>query len=160
MRIWKGLEMEGKDKGVMTLFVSSPVIGYEEMCLVKKYITDDIKVVYFGAGYSNTNYFTDSAIQIVENIKNTRKIKYVLETNNAQSLDYKIIEYLDNVIVRNKYCGKIDVSKIICKVEANNTVYIYPGIDSAYVTNLDNLKNGQFVGTDVELFNNEHEESI
>jgi len=49
MKLWKGIEKEGKFKGIKTLFIGSKSITFEE---INKLLLDDknIKQLYFGAG--------------------------------------------------------------------------------------------------------------
>lgn len=51
MRIWKGAEMEGRDKGKITLFVESFIINKRVINIIKYYANKEkINRIYLGAG--------------------------------------------------------------------------------------------------------------
>lgn len=129
MKVWIGPELEGYDKGVLTMFVKAEKPNPE-------YLTDyfydnpECKRLYLGAGRTDTKEFPialfdfcdDNNITVV--IETTPSgLKYIPEEIRES---YQIILRFDAPEAANMLCGvdllKVDTMDMVYICEVNNTI--------------------------------------
>lgn len=100
MRVWIGLEMEGKQKGVKTLFVCGRKINTAVITrLMKKHCPERL---YLGAGRTNTK-LTNSQLTRLRQICDQYNIAIIMEVLNEDMNDLLKglnLNYIDQIIVR------------------------------------------------------------
>lgn len=166
MKIWKGPEMEGRDKGVMTLFVKDFCV---RSLVIKKYLklNPDCKRLYLGAGRTDTlELYPQSSrataySQFMELIRycNKNRIPIIMEVSyeNLKRVDKQILNMLDQIIVRlfDKSLKELGDSDCI-KLDDDETVYVTELIHMKK-TDLSTL-NGDLFSVDVTLYSDEQED--
>jgi hypothetical protein len=110
MKMWIGKEKEGVYKGLVTLFIPSPLISYISICnILEKY--KKIQQIYFGAGRcSNINQ--DVVKECI--MKNQDKlITLEIDLNKLYNMDKKILSFCNIIItINNDNFRKIDYKHI------------------------------------------------
>lgn len=100
MRVWIGPEMEGKQKGVKTLFVCGRKINIEVITrLMKKHCPERL---YLGAGRTNTK-LTDTQLARIRQVCDQYNIAIIMEVSNEDMNDILKglnLDYIDQIIVR------------------------------------------------------------
>lgn len=144
MRFWVGKELEGRYKGILTLFVESNVLSIDILekikTISKKY---QFGQIYFGAG-------SIDVIDISEQTKEELKILkdyYVLTIETHKQREF-YNECFNHIVLT--FDIKDTNVEYTFKVKNSKDVYCIPQ-ESCIRTNLEKLKNGQFVGTDLEI---------
>ncbi len=146
MRFWIGKEREGRYKGINTLFVETDVITSDVMKNIKQIASKySFGQIYFGAGEVDV---TDVDVSAKEEL-NLLKNNYVLtvETHQQRSFYKKCF----NHVVFSFYVENEQNVEYTFKIRTNKNVYSMPK-ENCFVTNLEDLKDGLFLGTDVEIF--------
>jgi hypothetical protein len=147
LKIWKGPELEGFDKGVITLFVASDSI-IDESIVIKELCSHNIQRVYLGAGrtqfigFNNINNFINYCI--------SNKISIVIEVdllNELSEAENEIITF-NNVITIFTVRKKLKPNYMF-KFDNYNDVFVIKNT-SVSSTNLNDL-NGMLFDKDIIL---------
>ena len=142
MRIWKGIEREGFDKGIMTLFVESTVLTNEQLQRVKQCAAEHIiNRIYFGAGKQNIVSMSKWADMF-------RGFKVVVETTYPCLHYLADAEMFNQIIVRMEVSSKIS-SKIAPKIETEREVLVY-GL--AIKNSISAVESGIYTDTDTIIY--------
>lgn len=147
MRVWIGLEMEGKQKGVKTLFVCGRKINTAVITrLMKKHCPERL---YLGAGRTNTK-LTNSQLTRLRQICTQLNSGLVMEVLNEDMNDLLKglnLNYIDQIIVRveNRAFKRLRDWDVIKMDDMNSEVYT---AEREYMdwTPLITLKNDLFEG--------------
>lgn len=145
MRFWIGKELEGRYRGINTLFVEADVITSGLIKNIKLIASKySFGQIYFGAGEVDVTDINVSAEEL-DLLKNN----YILtvETHQQRSF-YK--ECFNHVVLSFYVENEQDVEYTF-KIRTDKNVYCMPK-KNCFVTNLKDLKDGLFSGTDVEIF--------
>jgi len=96
MKLWKGIEIEGKYKGIKTLFVGDKSISFDEIVNI---IKDDnqIKQIYFGAGKC-TEINEDVLMDCVFQFNNTYILTAEIDIKNLHNYDIKLLKSINTII--------------------------------------------------------------
>jgi len=166
MKIWKGLEMEGNEKGIMTLFVKDSHPCGE---VVMKYLLESPECtrLYLGAGRTDViGLFPEDSEDLAKqelldlfDYCREEKIKVIVESSleNLENMPEIIFDDCGQVIVRiqDKRLLRLCDQDLI-KLDDEKTVRICAREDMEF-TSLKDLKDDLFTNTDVILFSNEEE---
>lgn len=145
MRIWKGIELEGKHKGKLTLFVESESISYNDVKIIKTYLTSDVEVLYLGAGRVDTISVHD---YLFDNIQ-----CYVKQETTPKNLCYVELDKIDECIIRVDSCTPtVYVDKLVMKFDNKTDVFVSDKLSCLHHTSLASLHYGQFTGVDELLY--------
>lgn len=147
MRVWIGLEMEGKQKGVKTLFVCGRKINTAVITrLMKKHCPERL---YLGAGRTNTK-LTNSQLTRLRQVCDQYNIAIIMEVLNEDMNDLLKglnLNYIDQIIVRveNRAFKRLRDWDVIKMDDMNSEVYT---AEREYMdwTPLITLKNDLFEG--------------
>ena len=150
MKIWKGPEMEGKDKGILTLFfkTSSPDDDLDKILeTIQKH--PECRRLYFGAGKLDVTHYVISLFYHIR----ANDYTIIFETT-PQNLKFVPIDNIHEVVLRNDLNieDNIDYHKIKPKIEYGKNVIMYSG---DIYTGLENLKNNIYIDKDIVLYNEE-----
>lgn len=144
MRFWIGKELEGRYKGINTLFVQCENLQPEVFEKIKEILkTETVGQIYFGAGSKNVDFCPDFYyVQLLEFRKN-----YLLTVETSIWQDwYK--DVFNNIILT--YDNLPDCPNLNIKVKNKNVVYTFP-LENGYKTDLSNLERDMFSGVDREI---------
>ncbi len=125
MRVWIGLEMEGKQKGVKTLFVCGRKINTAVITrLMKKHCPERL---YLGAGRTNTK-LTNSQLTRLRQVCDQYNIAIIMEVLNEDMNDLLKglnLNYIDQIIVRveNRAFKRLRDWDVIKMDDMNSAVY-------------------------------------
>lgn len=125
MRVWIGLEMEGKQKGVKTLFVCGRKINTAVITrLMKKHCPERL---YLGAGRTNTK-LTNSQLTRLRQVCDQCNIAIIMEVLNEDMNDLLKglnLNYIDQIIVRveNRAFKRLRDWDVIKMDDMNSAVY-------------------------------------
>lgn len=143
MRFWIGKELEGRYRGINTLFVEADVLTLEIFekikCIASKYTFGQI---YFGAG--------EVDVISIEDIKELLALKnyYVLTVETHKQRDfYK--KYFNHIVLSFTVSQEQEMEYTF-KIRTDKNVYCMPK-ENCFTTNLSKLKSGLFAGTDIEI---------
>ena len=142
MRFWIGKEMEGRYKGIKTLFVQCEVITHDVMMKLEEILkTYSVGQIYFGAG--------STQLKSCHDYDKLREICNGIFTS-VECFKYEnwYEELFDHIILNVK--APLD-NNVSIKVRSPNTVTIFP-IESGYDTCLDTLTDDLFSDTDIEIY--------
>ena len=154
MKIWLGKEQEGKDIGKLTLFVESDKINDKVIETIEKYIPEDCKRIYFGAGRkdvkniflipTNIKFLSDYDIIIETSYRNLKRIPDLLFYNWKIILTLRTHKELVKKIQKSNYdiSFKIDDYKSLCLYEDKPT----------FIRNLSDLKKNKYNDIDTILY--------
>lgn len=144
MRFWIGRELEGRYKGINTLFVQCENLQPEVFEKIKEILkTEKVGQIYFGAGSKNVDFVPDFYyFQLFDFRKD-----YLLTVETSVWQDwYK--DVFNNIILT--YDNLPDCPNLNIKVKNKNVVYTFP-LESGYKTDLSNLERDMFSGVDREI---------
>lgn len=143
MRFWVGMEVEGRYKGVRTLFVQSSKLSKAVFDKINKILeTEKVGQIYFGAGSTNVEECSD--INCLDKLREN----YLLSIEST--VYYKWFDgTFNNIILTRELPAKM-ISRITLKVKKPDFVYCAP-LESSYVTDLKFLANDMFAGVDKEI---------
>lgn len=151
LKIWKGPELEGFDKGVITLFVASDSI-IDENIVIKELCSHNIQRVYLGAGrtqfigFNDLDYFINKCS--CNNISIAIEIDILKSISNAEkeiiSLTSTSVKITPIFTIRKK----LDLNYLF-KFDNYEDVFVIKDTSIA-ITNLNNL-NGMLFNKDVML---------
>jgi len=125
LRVWIGLEMEGKQKGVKTLFVCGRKINTAVITrLMKKHCPERL---YLGAGRTNTK-LTNSQLTRLRQVCDQYNIAIIMEVLNEDMNDLLKglnLNYIDQIIVRveNRAFKRLRDWDVIKMDDMNSAVY-------------------------------------
>jgi len=125
LRVWIGLEMEGKQKGVKTLFVCGRKINTAVITrLMKKHCPERL---YLGAGRTNTK-LTNSQLTRLRQVCDQYNIAIIMEVLNEDMNDLLKglnLNYIDQIIVRveNRAFKRLRDWDVIKIDDMNSEVY-------------------------------------
>jgi len=125
LRVWIGLEMEGKQKGVKTLFVCGRKINTAVITrLMKKHCPERL---YLGAGRTNTK-LTNSQLTRLRQVCDQYNIAIIMEVLNEDMNDLLKglnLDYIDQIIVRveNRAFKRLRDWDVIKMDDMNSAVY-------------------------------------
>lgn len=160
MKIWIGPEMEGKNKGELTMFVSAETISQQDEVVIMDLLKEhpDCKRLYLGAGRVSLLYIDSKDLQEFcksSNIKIILEISYQFLARTIRYLniesDQLIVRFHKNDMNTLKNCDmiKLDDGKEVRTVE----------IEDMVVTNLSTLKQDTF-DVDVVLYEDHKKEDF
>jgi hypothetical protein len=141
-RVWKGPELEGFDKGIITLFVASDNI-INESIIINQLELNNIQRVYLGAGrtpfpgFNNTRTFIDYC--------SNNSIKVIIEVDGIKSLLQAETDIIKEDIVVPIYTFRVQGSNNIVK---DNSLFKYDDYNQVIV-----FKNSQSSYTDLDTLN-------
>lgn len=155
MRIWIGKEQEGRYKGIHTMFVESDKINMGVLRIIvdtlKEYPT--ISALYFGAGRKNVRIVSKDCIDLLEELRK----KYILSIEfDKYGTDAPNSFEFDNNIFRTM-CDPLNYNNVSIKIDTNKDVFSQ-SIECMFKTNLKELNDFRFVGTDKLVYENIKEE--
>jgi len=167
MKIWKGPEMEGKDKDEMTMFVQGTVLDQNRVITTLKE-NPDCKRLYLGAGRVNmisTFGVSKGEVEPLGIVKLVRyckatEIKIIVETS-LQGFDYipdVLFDESDQIIVRildNRLNGLRETDYI--KIDTKKAVHIAE-IQDMVSTDLISLNKHLQFNVDTVLYEDKDEE--
>ena len=154
LKVWKGPELEGFDKGIVTLFVASDIV-IDETIIINQLSLNNIRRIYLGAGRTPFSGFTDTKTFI--DYCNNNSIKVVIEVNGAESLSSAEKDIIKENIVVPVYTFRVLGSDNIVKdnslfkYDDYKQVIVFDNSSSSY-TGLDTL-NGMMFEADTILIN-------
>ena len=138
MRIWEGIEKEGAQKGVMTLFVESKRITCAKLTLICRIAKKrNISRIYLGAGKVNVTYMYKRWHKVLGNYD------VVIETAPRYLSKLPQHERFYNIVLRNDIT--ISYKNIIPKIDNGKSVALYYG---AVENSLKTLKDGIYTDSD------------
>ena len=146
MRFWIGKEVEGRYKGVNTLFVQCERLDTELFDKIKKILeVEKVGQIYFGAGSTDVEFCPDyNYIQLLDFRK---EYLLTIETSKWQDWYKKVF---NNIIIT--YDNFPDYyQNVSVKIKNKDVVYSFP-LENGYKTDLSNLERDMFTGTDREIF--------
>ena len=144
MRFWIGKELEGRYKGVLTLFVESDVLTLDIILKIKNISKNySFGQIYFGAGGVDVINISEKARE--ELLRLQMNYLLTIETHKQRELYNKYFNHI--VLTFDIFYSNVEYT---FKIKNQKEVYCIPQ-ESCIRTNLKKLKNGQFVGTDVEI---------
>ena len=139
MRAWVGLEREGREKGVNTLFVESDCVLASDLYKIQDAAKKrGINRIYLGAGKRNVIYICKEWPIICGSMK------VVIETTPNFLRNLTHIKKFKNVILRYDIQLK-DFSNIVPKIDNGSTVAMYYDKEENL---LDTLKDGIYTDSD------------
>ena len=155
MRIWVGKEQEGRYKGIYTMFVESGKINMRTLRIIidtlKEYPT--ISALYFGAGRKNVRTISKDCIDMLEDLRK----KYILSIEfDKYGTDAPNLFEFDNNIFRTM-CEPLNYNNVSIKIDTNKDVFSQ-SIECMFKTNLKELNDFRFIGTDKLVYENIKEE--
>ena len=151
MRIWVGKEQEGRYKGIYTMFVESDKINMCTLRIIidtlKEYPT--ISALYFGAGRKNVRIISKDCIDMLEELRK----KYILSIEfDKYGTDVPNLFRFDNNIFR-MMCEPLNYNNVSIKIDTNKDVFSQ-SIECMFKTNLKELNDFRFIGTDKLVYEN------
>jgi len=153
MKIWKGLELEGSDKGFMTLFVGGTHV--ESKTIVDVLCSNkDVKRVYLGGG--RIDVVTVSDVYLLSGYCLSEKISLVIEStaNGLKIMPKDLFEQVEQVIVRfDEALVDLLSETDIIKIDTGKSVFTMELV-KMISTNLKNLNKDMF-STDVLIYDDE-----
>lgn len=125
-KVWKGRELEGEDKGIMTMFVECPKV---EGDTILKYLKQhpDCKRLYLGAGRVDVTYAEE--LEVLTDYCSVNNIPIVVETDikGLDSMPDDLFDLCDQTIVRIMNPRlKLLASTDCIKVDTTKDVYVKP----------------------------------
>jgi hypothetical protein len=128
MKVWMGPEMEGKNKGELTMFVKSKSIGWLGVSKIMSLLRQNplCKRLYLGAGRTNTIFIANNLH--LREFCSKQNIKIIIEANiesfrscvgNFKIADQVIIRFYKTNLSTLKNCDmiKLDDGKEVLTVE-------------------------------------------
>lgn len=155
MRIWIGKELEGRYKGTPTMFIESDEISVSTLKIVVDTLKDYTTIIalYFGAGRKNVRTISKDCINILEELRK----KYILSIEfDKYGTDVPNLFEFDNNIFRTM-CEPLDYNNVSIKIDTNREVFSQ-AIDCMFKTDLVELNDSRFVGTDELVYEDIKEE--
>lgn len=148
IKIWKGPEMEGPNKGIVTLFVMTRKITYKYFNTIQAFIKKhNIKRVYFGAGKLDVYQDISGIVKFIK----SEGVKVVIEVSYKHFIKNRYdYSQFDEVILRCDFEHK-HLDNLLPKYEQGNTVIMFS--NDKHITNLDTLSNNIYEGVDEILYN-------
>lgn len=142
MRLWEGIEKEGAQIGIKTLFVESKRITYDKLLLIRDVAKKrSISRIYLGAGKVDIIYLYKKWYEIL------KKIEVVVETTSPHIRYLSSLDAFSSVVVRIDIDVK-EYSNIIPKIDNKKVVTLYyNGVENSIST----VKNGMYTDTDKEI---------
>lgn len=150
MRVWIGPEMEGKQKGVKTLFVCGRKINTAVITrLMKKHCPERL---YLGAGRTNTK-LTDTQLARIRQVCDQYNIAIIMEVSVDEMNDLLKglnLNYIDQIIVRveNRAFKRLRDWDVIKMDDMTSAVYTAEREDMEW-TSLITLNDGLFEGDEL-----------
>ncbi len=139
MRVWKGQEQEGRERGKLTLFVESYYITDKEIDDIKKLLRkENISRLYLGAGKVDC--------MKISNIDSLKEYEVIVEISAQNFKNLKEREKFSQVIVRVD-CSKDDKNLLIKLDNGKEVEIFYEGVKNT----LESLKNSMYQNIDSEL---------
>ena len=142
MRIWKGIEREGKSKGILTLFIEASILCQDDIEKIDTIASkNDLKRLYFGAGRID---WEKESLSLVKKLCDkgysvTIECSYSNYYNNKVLLNFKeIIVRIDTKI--------IPLPNVTVKLDNNKSVAMFY---NPIYTSLATLKNGMYTDSDI-----------
>lgn len=145
MKVWIGMEEEGKFLGIPTLFIGSPKIKFEQIKnLDRKYSFDQI---YFGAGkctkinYDTVRHTVDKCSEYIITIEVDVRDIHTIPKDIITNININIILTINNINIRECHKEMIQI-----KIQSLNKKKKYLGmldvnpINEVDITNLDGKK--------------------
>ena len=151
LRIWKGIEKEGKTTGIPPMFICSNQLIFEEEILQILQAYPEIKRLYFGAGRVPFR-------GIVRHEKlwkycATHNISVAIEINICSRLyrTHTFLQYFDTFVtfILTDYVAGYRAANIVFKTDDFKEVKMY---ESASFTSLETLLDNNLYSDDVLLF--------
>ena len=116
MKIWKGAEMEGRDKGIITLFVEATALSLEQLETIKEIARQEqISRIYLGAGKVDT--------LVIDNLDILNGCNIIIEVSFDNYNKIKDKELYNEIIVR--FDLDADLNKLRLKADNGKDVIIY-----------------------------------
>lgn len=151
MKIWKGLEVEGEEKGFMTMFVSGYHLDSKEIIKVLQR-NPDVKRLYLGGGRIDVSTVSD--VFLLSGHCLTEHISLVVETTirGIKDMPEELFDQAEQIILRIDG-DTLDLlsSTDVIKIDTGKDVYTMER-DKMIHTSLKNLKEDMFT-IDVLLYN-------
>ena len=145
MRFWIGKELEGRYKGIKTLFVESSIIDLPLIYKIKEISeVHNFGQIYFGAGELDVVSIEREAETEFGFLKNEYLL--TIETHKQRDI-YK--KYFHHVIL-SFFVEQEEDTEYTFKIRTEKNVYCVSK-ENCFTTNLSKLENGLFIGTDVEI---------
>lgn len=139
MRLWSGIEREGTQTGVKTLFVESAHVLATDLLKIKDVaIKCNISRIYLGAGK------TDVLALCAEWPEILNGFDVIVETSCTSIQHLAQVEKFENVILRNDISLK-DYSSVVPKIDNGESVTLYYG---AVTNSLATLRDGIYTDSD------------
>jgi hypothetical protein len=165
MKLWKGKEMEGPDKGIMTLFVKDNYLG-SEIVLSMLEESPECKRLYLGAGRNDIMGLWPSddktaykGYKALLKYCKVNKVKIILECSlpSIRKIPDIIWEESDQHIIRIEHIGLLDVEvDDLIKLDYSNNVRMIE-INHMIHTDTTELKDDIFPSADIILYNDEED---
>ena len=154
MRIWIGKEMEGRYKGVSTMFIESDIINSKVLNVVTQYIEDyPVNVLYFGAGRVNVKSIDYNCFAILDNLKKLFMLSIEFDKDGTE---VPSLYCFDSNVYRTM-TSELNFKNLSLKIDTEKEVYTQ-SVDCMFRTNLNSLQDCKFIGTDIEIYNDKQEE--
>lgn len=148
MRIWIGKEMEGRYKGVSTMFIESTIIDDSVISVITEHLQDyPVNVLYFGAGRKNVETITFEATKQLDNLKSRFMLSIEFDKNG---LKVPSLYEFDSNIYRTM-TNELSFKNLSLKIDTEKEVYTQ-SVDCMFRTDLNSLQDCKFIGTDVEIY--------
>ena len=152
LKIWKGKELEGQSKGVMTLFIMSDELVPINTMWNILYAHPDIKRVYFGAGLTEFVGFDKLKFETIAMLRR-RGITTAIESTDTHKLS-EATNFSERIWRAGTNYVTFPNDTLQIKFDNGNHVMCYK-VSCAEITDLSTLKDNIFVGTDEILYNSE-----
>ena len=135
MRIWEGIEKEGKDQGIKTLFIECARILRKDLIVIKSIAKKrNIQRIYFGAGKVDVRYLYKGWVSILQ------EFIVILETTPQSLRNINTLHKFKSVVIRNDIqLNTID--NIIPKIDNGEQVAMYY---NRVENNINTVKNGMY----------------
>jgi hypothetical protein len=153
MKIWKGVELEGEDKGVVTLFVKGITIECRRVVDILKMHTD-CKRVYLGGGRTDVEEIFECAA--MSSYCSANSIDIIVETSvvGLSKMPEELFDDATQIITRidEAMFDKLSTTDLI-KIDSGKDVHVIAK-GNMIPTNLDTLNVDMF-STDVLIYDDE-----
>lgn len=141
LKVWKGPELEGFDKGIVTLFVASNTV-IDETIIIQQLINYDIHRIYLGAG--RTAFPGFNSIKTFINYCIDNNVTVLIEVDLLKPLLISETNIIEEHIVTPIYTIRANSTDVtlkknsLFKYDDYSNVIVFKHNQSAH-TNLDNL---------------------
>jgi hypothetical protein len=150
MKLWKGIELEGEDKGIVTMFVSGVTIHSDEVvrCLLEN---SDCKRLYLGGGRIDVKEILNPVKLFSFCSKNSIPVILECSLSEIENLAELLFDDVDQVIVRidNRLVHLLSEDDLI-KLDSHLDVHIIRKGNMIH-TSLENLNKDMF-STDILIY--------